>query len=131
MLRGPHGDRPRHSDRMPVMKKGSRRLFALVAAFAVAFGALWPLVSVAAPRSHEIPNFLCTQSGFQHSDAPANHDDKFHCPLCVMSMDSAPPAAPPGTHFALPLNSTRVALFFFSSHHIHFARPPPSRAPPL
>lgn len=112
------------------MKKGSRRFFALVAAFAVAFGALWPLVSAAAPRSREIPNFLCTQSGFQHPGAPANHDDKFHCPLCVMSVDSAPPAVAPETHYAQPLNSVRAGLFAFSSHHIHFARPPPSRAPP-
>ena len=113
------------------MNMGSRRFFALVAAFAVAFGALWPLVSVAAPRSREIPNFLCTQSGFQHPGAPASHDDKFHCPLCVMSADSAPPPVAPATHYALALNSERAGLIAFSSHHIHFARPPPSRAPPL
>ena len=48
----------------------TRRLFALVAAFAVALGALWPLVSAARPTSVAIPSFICTQSGFQHPDVP-------------------------------------------------------------
>ena len=73
---------------MAAMKTG-RRLSALVAAFAVAFGALWPRVSVARPGEPRVPSFICTQSGFQHPDAPANENGKFHCPLCVVSMDPA------------------------------------------
>jgi hypothetical protein len=108
-----------------------RRLFALVAAFAVAFGALWPLVSVAHPGPPSIPNFICTQSGFQHQDIPGEHEDKFHCPLCVMTVDSVAPSF------------VAVTFWTFSSHAQHaekavssfaprfLAQPPPSRAPPL
>lgn len=114
---------------MPRMRT-SRRFFALVAAFAVAFGALWPLVSAAAPRSREIPNFLCTQSGFQHPGAPANHDDKFHCPLCVVSMDSAPPVAASAAVHAVVAAAPAVVAIDSSFHPFHSARSPPSRAPP-
>jgi hypothetical protein len=109
----------------------TRRLFALVAAFAVAFGALWPLVSQAGPRSHEIPNFICTQSGFQHPGVPANHDDRFHCPLCVTSVDSVPPvvvSAPVRAPVAVSIESTAPDSSF---NPFYSARSPPSRAPPL
>ena len=108
-----------------------RRLFALVAAFAVAFGALWPLVSAAAPRSGEIPNFICTQSGFQHPGVPADHDDKFHCPLCVTSVDSAPPVVVPVAVLAIALEAPAIVAIDSSFHTFHSARSPPSRAPPL
>jgi hypothetical protein len=107
-----------------------RRLFALVAAFAVAFGSLWPLVSAAAPRSHEIPSFLCTQSGFQHPGIPAEHDDKFHCPLCVTSVDSAPPVLAP-VAVRIAMRGAPVVVAIESAFHpFHSARSPPSRAPP-
>jgi hypothetical protein len=108
-----------------------RRLFALAAAFTVAFGALWPLVSVAGPRSHEIPSFICTQSGFQHPGLPANHDDKFHCPLCVTSVDSAPPVVAPAAVFAVALAVPAVLAADSPFQPFHSARSPPSRAPPL
>ena len=110
----------------------SRRLFALVATFAVAFGALWPLVSAARPGPPRIPSFICTQSGFQHADVPGESDDgKFHCPLCVASTDSALPdmPLPPAVH--VPASSTPVESFTSSLDFAFFAQPPPSRAPPV
>jgi hypothetical protein len=109
----------------------TRRLFALVAAFAMTFGALWPLVSQAGPRSREIPNFICTQSGFQHPGFPANHDDKFHCPLCVTSIDSAPPVTAPAPVHALLVVFLEAAPVDSSFHPYQSARSPPSRAPPV
>jgi hypothetical protein len=107
-----------------------RRLFALAAAFAVAFGSLWPLVSAAAPRSREIPNIICTQSGFQHPGAPAHPDDKFHCPLCVTSVESAPPVVAPAQAWIEAPSVVRVAAFVASARPAFLAQPPPSRAPP-
>jgi hypothetical protein len=109
----------------------SRRIFALVAAFAVAFGALWPLVSAARPGPR-IPSFICTQSGFQHPDASGGVDDgKFHCPLCIASMDSALPELPPRLESHPPADAPRMESFSSSIDFAFFAQPPPSRAPPL
>jgi hypothetical protein len=108
----------------------SRRLFAIVAALAVAFGALWPLVSAARPANREIPNFICTQSGFQHPGTPSDADDHFHCPLCVFSMDAALPQLPPGVASCPPGEAPGAASFIASPQRIFLARPPPSRAPP-
>jgi Protein of unknown function (DUF2946) len=109
----------------------SRRFFALVAAFAVAFGALWPLVSVAHPGPPSIPSFICTQSGFQHQDLPGDHHDKFHCPLCVMTVDSVapPPAAVTFWTFASQVERPERIISLFAPRFL--AQPPPSRAPPL
>jgi hypothetical protein len=108
-----------------------RRIFALAAAFAVAFGSLWPLVSAAMPRSPEFPQFLCTQSGFQHPGVPADHDDKFHCPLCVMSVDAAPPAIVAQAALVVVSRVAEVATPDATCHPFPSARPPPSRAPPI
>jgi hypothetical protein len=109
----------------------SRRVFALVAAFAVAFGALWPLVSAARPASERIPSFICTQSGFQHPEAPGDVDEsRFHCPLCVASMDSALPELPPLVTSPPPADAARGESFTSSVDFVFFAQPPPSRAPP-
>ena len=108
----------------------SRRLFALVATFAVASGALWPLVSAAKPGPR-IPNFICTQSGFQHPHSPADIDnDNFHCPLCVVSMDSALPGMPAHMVAIVPSDASRAIAFRSSVDFAFFAQPPPSRAPP-
>jgi hypothetical protein len=108
----------------------SRRLFALVAAFAVAFGALWPLVSVAQPGPR-IPSFICSQSGFQHPDAPAGVDDaKFHCPLCVVSFDATVPCVQPQAGVPAPATASRIETFRSSLDFVFFAQPPPSRGPP-
>ena len=112
------------------VSKPVRRLYAVIAAFAVAFGSLWPLVSAAAPRSHDIPSFICSQSGFQQPGAPAQADDKFHCALCVLGMESPPPPAMLG---AVIVRMGVVALANGSvpaAQPSFLARPPPSRAPP-
>ncbi|MGZ5084301.1 MAG: DUF2946 family protein [Usitatibacter sp.] len=111
--------------------KSSRRIFALVAAFAVAFGALWPLVSAARPGPPPMPNLICTQGGFQHAPAaPADHDEKSHCPLCVVSMDSALPVIPAGAAAALAPSMCAIPTPRRSLHALLLARPPPARAPP-
>jgi len=116
---------------MAPMKTG-RRLFAFVAALAVAFGALWPLVSAARPGPPVVPNFVCTQGGFQHEPAPpADHEGRFHCPLCVVSMDSAAPPVPAGAVPALPHAAAVAPAPAPSLHGLLLARPPPARAPPL
>ena len=107
-----------------------RRLVALVATFAVSFGALWPLVSAAKPRDPQIPSFICTQSGFQHPLQPGEASDDFHCPLCIASADGVVPVvaaanAAPAMH-AIAVVAPRHAL----PDHLFSARPPPSRAPP-
>jgi hypothetical protein len=113
---------------MPAMIR--RRAFALIAAFAVAFGALWPLVSAAKPRAPQIPVFMCSQSGFAHPDAPGDAGDDFHCPLCIASADGLVPAivAIPA---AKPIDAIAVERAREPAPHPSFnSHPPPSRAPP-
>ena len=107
-----------------------RRLAALIAIFSIAFGALWPLVSAAKPASPGIPNFICSQSGFQHPGAPGEAGDDFHCPLCIASADGAMPvmAAP---HATPALNAVAILPVRVASPTVRFtSTPPPSRAPP-
>lgn len=107
-----------------------RRLFATLAAFAVAFGALWPLVSQAHFGPKPIPSFICAQTGF-HPDAPLPNEDRNHCPLCVVGADFTPPPLVAAVA-AAPVVAERVAIEVATSQHPAFlARPPPSRAPPL
>lgn len=108
-----------------------RRLFALIAVLAVAWGSLWPLVSAAGPKSHTIPSFICTQSGFQHPSTPADDADKFHCPLCVVSVDLALPVLPVADSW-VALQPARVVepTWAVAFHPQSAAQPPPSRAPP-
>ncbi len=107
-----------------------RRRFAFVAAFAVAFGALWPLVSQAHFGPPTVPSFICSQAGFQHPGAPLPHEDKSHCPLCVIGAEATPPAA------IVSASWQHVAALAVSQApevvaRVPFeARPPPSRAPP-
>jgi len=108
----------------------TRRLLAAIAAFAVAFGALWPLVSQAHFGPKPIPSFICAQSGF-HPGAPLPQEDRNHCPLCVVGADFTPPTLVPAV-VPLPIALERVAIEGECSFHPGFlARPPPSRAPPL
>jgi hypothetical protein len=109
----------------------SRRLFALIAVLAVAWGSLWPLISTAGPKSQAIPSFICTQSGFQHPSAPLGDADKFHCPLCVVSVDAALPALPAADSW-VALQPVRIidAARAVAFHPPSAAQPPPSRAPP-
>jgi hypothetical protein len=111
--------------------KPRQTLFAAIAAFAVAFGALWPLVSQAHFGPPEIPSFLCTQSGFQHPGTALPHEDRNHCPLCAVGADFTPPARVPAVSPA-PISLERVAIEGECASPPGFlARPPPSRAPPL
>ncbi len=110
--------------------RASRRPFAFIAALAVAFGALWPLVSVAR-AGPQIPSFICSQAGFQHPDSQGDIDDgKFHCPMCVVSVDSALPDLRPVVQARAQSPAARVARFRSSTDFVFFAQPPPSRAPP-
>jgi len=110
--------------------RSRRRLFATIAALAVAFGALWPLVSQAHFGPKPIPSFICAQSGF-HPDAPLPHEDRNHCPLCVVGADATPPTLPAAASPA-PVAVGHIAVEGECSLHPGFlARPPPSRAPPL
>ena len=108
-----------------------QRFFALIAAFAVAFASLWPLVSTARPRSPDVPLFICTQGGGAHQPGtPADAGDDFHCPLCIASGYGAVPAVPvahpaPALH-AIAIVESPVA----GPQRIFSPRPPPSRAPP-
>jgi len=109
-----------------------RRIFALVAAFAVAFASLWPLVSAARSRGPDVPVFICTQSGgVQHPGAPADAGDDFHCPLCIAAADFVVPvvaaAHPQPASHAVAVVDARIA----SPDHLFSPRPPPSRAPPV
>ena len=113
----------------------SRRIVALLAAFAVTFGALWPLVSAARPKSQAIPNFICSQSGFQDGHAvpatPGDAQDKFHCPLCVVTVEATLPALPAAPPWTLVSSTPAAALAAAVPRACFEARPPPSRAPPL
>ncbi len=113
----------------------SRRLVALLATFAVAFGALWPLVSVALPKSPAIPNFICSQSGFTGGHAvpatPGDSQDKFHCPLCVVTVEATLPVLPPAPSWSLVSSAPPEAVAATAPRACFEARPPPSRAPPL
>jgi hypothetical protein len=91
---------------------------------------MWPLVSAAGPKSNTIPSFICTQSGFQHSNAPLDGADNFHCPLCVVSVDGAVQALPAAPSWGA-VQPIRVAIAVPRVFHPEFtARPPPSHAPP-
>jgi len=111
-----------------------RRPVALLAILAVAWGALWPLVSAAGPKTPRIPNFICTQGGPHASpEVPAPPGDlhgKFHCPLCIMAGDAPAPTIAPHESWMLAVDA-RVATPFDCTPHASFdPRPPPSRAPP-
>ena len=106
------------------------RLIAFIAAVAVAFGALWPLVSQAHFGPKPIPSFICSQSGF-HPGAPLPNEDRNHCPLCVVGADFTPPTLVAPASPA-PVAVERVAVEGECASHPGFlARPPPSRAPPV
>ncbi|HUQ28348.1 MAG TPA: DUF2946 family protein [Usitatibacter sp.] len=111
---------------MPAMLR--RRVFALVAIFAVAFGALWPLVSTA-KAGPQIPSFICSQSGFQHPGAPAEPGDDFHCPLCIATADAALPAVA-ASNAAPSFDAIAIAVRFATPRVRFTSTPPPSRAPP-
>jgi len=114
---------------MRIVKPG-QRLYAFIAALAVAFGALWPLVSQAHFGPRELPSFICSQSGFHQPGAPLPHEDKTHCPLCVVGADFTPPAVAQATAPVPMVVAAVPDAGIASSQPAFLARPPPSRAPP-
>jgi len=117
---------------MPAMRC-SRRIFGLVAVLAIAWGALWPLVSAAMPPEPRIPNFICSQSGFHGEAPPADRDEaaaKFHCPLCVTPLDATPPAIHAPSFVFERAASTPAPQAGAAFVPLFSARSPPSRAPP-
>ena len=114
-----------------------RRLVAFTAALAVAWTALWPLMSSAKLIASGEAMPLCHQAGMMvdpsvspEEQGPHPKDAKQHCPLCIMafytgtSMPLLPPApthldgAPPVEAHCAPIpGGTETPL-------------PPSRAPP-
>ena len=117
---------------------GSRRQFiALLAILAVAWTALWPLVSSVEAKiaGEDMP--LCHQAGMQVApgDMPHRPDGvpekgKTHCPLCIMAFYAsfAAPVAEPQFHF-VGLVETRDAYFAPLRHRVA-SYIPESRAPP-
>ncbi len=119
------------------MRTLKRRAVALVAVLAVAWVALWPLVSsVEASIAHE-PVPLCHEAGSEVAidDMPAapspGEHGKAHCPLCIVAFYlafAAPPPQPAFVFVAMIATGDRHDADLFS----RFESPlPPSRAPPL
>ena len=115
-----------------------RRLVASFAIAAIAWTALWPLVSSleATIASEAMP--LCHQAGMDvgMGEAPTKpaapgERGKTHCPLCIMAFYVAFAATPPAPQFVF---STVVATRDRHGAPLlsRFESPlPPSRAPPL
>ncbi len=86
-----------------------RRIPALIAAVAVAWTALWPLVSAARSAALGEAVMLCHQAGSQvpmgempdRPGAPASQA-KVHCPLCIMAFYAgfSPAVVPPPFFFS-------------------------------
>jgi hypothetical protein len=114
-----------------------RRLLSAFVALAVAWTALWPLVSAARAAAMDLVVPLCHQAGSQVAmgempDQPGAPQDepKFHCPLCVMAFYGAfGPAldVPP-----LMFSTGSVTLDTYCSPHPAGleVQLPQSRAPP-
>lgn len=115
-----------------------RRLVAVTTALAVAWTALWPLVSSAKLIASGEAMPLCHQAGMQvdpsaptdESGSPPAKFPKQHCPLCVMAFfagTSMPVVAPPPPQVAGVAAAEPHCAALPSGVETHF---PPSRAPP-
>ena len=114
------------------------RIAACLAIVAVAWTALWPLVSSVEARlaGDDLP--LCHQAGMmvapdampQSPDGP-RPDGSTHCPLCIMAFYGAHAALPEAPQ--PPVTIVRLALAVERAPLLSsFESPvPPSRAPPL
>ena len=118
--------------------KMPRRPVATIAALAVAWTALWPLVTSAQRVAAGEAMPLCHQAGMQVEPGSAPRDPssapgefKLHCPLCVMAFyaGTAPPViAPTPPHFAGDLACmAHCADIPAGTETPH----PPSHAPPV
>jgi hypothetical protein len=114
-----------------------RRIVAAFAALAVAWTALWPLVSAARAVSMGMPVPLCHQAGSQVAmdempDQPGAPEGapKFHCPLCVMAFYAAfGPAlnVPPSTFSTVSVTLDTYSSPLPAGLEVQL---PQSRAPP-
>ena len=114
-----------------------RRLVAVTTALAVAWTALWPLVSSAKLVASGEAMPLCHQAGMQVDPSQSPEDagshpnlPKQHCPLCVMAFlagTSMPVVAPPPPQITGVAASEPHCAALPSGIETHF---PPSRAPP-
>jgi hypothetical protein len=129
----------RRPPRMEPMKIATRRLAAFAAMLAVAWTALWPLLSAAHAVAFAEPMPLCHQAGLQvAADEEASPEQpntppgsaKQHCPLCIMAFFGMPgaPAVVASTHVVAQDHSfdTRAD----ANPADLSARLPESRAPP-
>lgn len=80
-----------------------RRLIALLTTLAVAWTALWPLVSSARALLGHEPVMLCHQAGMQVDPSAPAPQGKPHCPLCIMAFYGAftPAVAVPPAFFCV------------------------------
>ena len=116
------------------------RVAALLALFAMALSALWPLVSQAKPRVPGAQVPVCTIEGITHyvelpaTDTPvekrsaAHHD---HCKMCVFGAERV--AAVAVTAFQVEPGAGREAAqpsFQAAKSNSSFHRPAQPRAPP-
>lgn len=111
--------------------KSRRRLVCLLTTLAVAWTALWPLVSSARAFLAGEPVMLCHQAGMQvDPSAPPQDGGKVHCPLCIMAFYGAfaPPLKAPPALFgvATPVADTHSAPLTADVA----VQLPQSRAPP-
>src|ERR1700732_4340107 len=110
--------------------KAARRAFAFVAILAIAFGSLWPLISMAKPHSPALPNFVCSQAEPAHSPAPGGGEESLHCSLCLVSCDVALPSMPAAQAWIALQEAGAVGPAGRRFSPRFAARPPPSHAPP-
>ena len=108
-----------------------RRFIAFLAIVAVAWTALWPLVTSLEAKiaGDEMP--LCHQAGMQvdPNQAPTQ-DRKIHCPLCVMAFYGAFEAPVIEPEFHRVGRAVSLDTYFAPLTHRVAIHLPESRAPP-
>jgi hypothetical protein len=114
-----------------------RRIVAAFAALAIAWTALWPLVSAARAASMGMPVPLCHQAGSQVAmgempDQPGAPEGapKFHCPLCVMAFYAAFGPALKVPSFEFSTGSVTLDTYCSPLPAVLEVHLPQSRAPP-
>ena len=125
---GTHGDTTLEFREM----HSRRRLVSFIAILAVAWTALWPLVTSLEAKivGGEMP--LCHQAGMQvdPNEAPAQ-EGKIHCPLCVMAFYVAFDAPITEPEFHLVGHAIALDAPFATHAHRVAIHLPESRAPPV
>jgi hypothetical protein len=114
-----------------------RRVLSAFVALAVAWAALWPLVSAARAASVDAVVPLCHQAGSQVAmgempDQPGapEGEPKFHCPLCVMAFYAAFGPAVKAPPFMFATACTTLQTYCSASPAGLEVQLPQGRAPP-